>query len=121
MKHQALFSLKNNEKVSSAAVVTGTLRVITLLIKTPMLQPAHQFSIYLYMGASWVVRWCWENFQCRGILLIWIIVGKGPTALAVIAGGSCLDYFSLLCHFSFSFPLPGTQLYIDRNTVSKVR
>ena len=22
-----------------------------------------------------VVRWCWVNFQCRGVLLIWIIVG----------------------------------------------
>ena len=26
--------------------------------------------------------------------LTWIIVGKGPTALAVGAGGGCLDIFS---------------------------
>ena len=38
-------------------------------------------------------RWCWVNFQCRGILLIWIIVGQGPIALAVGAGGGCLDIF----------------------------
>ena len=27
------------------------------------------------------------NFQCRGVLLLWIGVGQGPTALAVGAGG----------------------------------
>ena len=49
-----------------------------------------------------VVRWCWVNFQCRGVLLVWIIVGA--TALAVGAGGGCLDIFSLACHFSFLSP-----------------
>ena len=34
-----------------------------------------------------VVGWCWLNFQCRGVPLIWIIVGQGPIALAVGAGG----------------------------------
>ena len=34
-----------------------------------------------------VVRRCWVNFQCRGVLLIWIIVGEGPTVLAVGGGG----------------------------------
>ena len=51
-----------------------------------------------------MVRWCWVNFQCRGILLIWIRVGQGPTALAVGAGGGCLDIFSLVYHFSFLSP-----------------
>ena len=43
------------------------------------------------------------NFQCRGVLLIWMVVGKGPTVLSVGAGGSCLDIFlsSIIC-FSFS-------------------
>ena len=31
---------------------------------------------------------------------IWMIVGQGPIALAVGAGGSCLDIFTLLYHFS---------------------
>ena len=31
--------------------------------------------------------------QCRGILQIWIREGQGPTALAVGAGGGCLDIF----------------------------
>ena len=35
-------------------------------------------------GGGRVVRWCWVSFQC---LLIWIIVGQGPIALAVGAGG----------------------------------
>ena len=33
------------------------------------------------------------NFLCIGILLIWIIVRRGPTALAVGAAGGCLDVF----------------------------
>ena len=32
---------------------------------------------------------------------IWVIVGQGPTALAVGAGGGCVDIFSLVYHFSF--------------------
>ena len=34
-----------------------------------------------------------SNFQCPGILLIWIIVGQGPTVLSVGAGDGCLDIF----------------------------
>ena len=30
-----------------------------------------------------VVRRYWVNLQCRRVLLIWIIVGQGPIALAV--------------------------------------
>ena len=44
------------------------------------------------------------NFQCRGVLLIWVGVGQGPTALAVGAGGGCLDIFSLVYHFTFLSP-----------------
>ena len=55
-------------------------------------------------GGGQVVRWCWVSFQCRGVLLIWIRVGQGPTALVVRAGGGCLDIFSLLYHFSFLSP-----------------
>ena len=48
-----------------------------------------------------MVRWCWVNIQCRSPLLIWIIVRKGPNALAVGAGEGCLDIFSLVYIFSF--------------------
>ena len=47
------------------------------------------------------VRWCWVNFQCRGVPLIWIIVEQGPTALAVGAGWVVLTLF-LSSIFSFS-------------------
>ena len=46
------------------------------------------------------MRWSWANFQCRGVLLVWIRVGQGPTALAVGAGGGCLDIFTLVYPFS---------------------
>ena len=43
---------------------------------------------------------------------IWIIVGQGPTTLAVGAVGGCLDIFSLVYHFSFLTPsLRGTARY----------
>ena len=56
------------------------------------------------IGDGRVVRWCWVNFQCRGVLLIWIRVGQGPTTLAGGAGGGCLDIFSLVYHFFFLSP-----------------
>ena len=33
------------------------------------------------------------NFQYQGILLIWIIVEQGPSALTVVACGGCLKIF----------------------------
>ena len=49
-----------------------------------------------------MVQWCWVYFQCRGLLLIFIIVGRGPTALAIGTGGDRLDIFSIVCLFSLS-------------------
>ena len=43
-------------------------------------------------------------WQCRGVLLVWIRVGQGPTALAVGAGGGCLDIFTLIYPFSSLSP-----------------
>ena len=34
------------------------------------------------------------NFQCRGILLIWIIVGQGPPRLTVGVAGGVWTFFS---------------------------
>ena len=36
---------------------------------------------------------------------VWITVGQGPTALAVGAGGVCLDIFTLIYPFLSSFSL----------------
>ena len=52
------------------------------------------------------MRWCWVNFQRRGVLLIWIIAGQGPTALAVSAGGGLFGHFSSHLSFLFSFSHP---------------
>ena len=70
--------------------------------------------ITIGQGGGRVARWCWENFQCWGVLLIWIGVGQGPSALAVGADGGCLDIFYLIYHFSFLSPsLWGRQSDID--------
>ena len=50
-----------------------------------------------------MVQRCWVNFQYRGVLLIRIIVGKGPIAL-VVGGGGCLDIFTLIYPFSYLSP-----------------
>ena len=42
---------------------------------------------------------------------IWISVGQGPTALAVGAGGGCLDIFTLIYPFSLSPSLWETVRY----------
>ena len=42
------------------------------------------------------------NFQCRGVLLILIILGQGPTVLAVGADGNF--WISLLSIISLFFP-----------------
>ena len=62
----------------------------------------------VYDWGGRVARWCWVNFQCWGVLLIWMRVGQGPTALAVGAGGGCLDIFFLSSVISLFFlPLSG--------------
>ena len=68
-----------------------------------------------------MLRRYWVNFQCRGVLLIWIIVGQGPIALATDAGEGLFGYlFSLVYVFSFISP-SGRRPDTDRNTVSKSR
>ena len=59
----------------------------------------------IYWGGR-VVRWSWVNFQCRGVLLVWMIEGQGPIALGVGAGGGGLFalFFSPLSFLS-SFSL----------------
>ena len=44
---------------------------------------------------------------------IWMIVGQGPIALAVGAGGDCLDIFTLIYPFFLFLPLSGRQPDID--------
>ena len=60
--------------------------------------------VTIIKGGGRVVRWCWINVQCRGVLLIWIIVEQGPTVLTVGSGEGCLDTFTLVYQF-FTFSL----------------
>ena len=64
-------------------------------------------------GGGRVVRRCWVNFQCRGVLLIWIIVGQRLIALAIGAGGGCLDIFLSSVTSLFLLPLSGRRPNID--------
>ena len=61
------------------------------------------------------------KFLVPGVLLIWIIVRQGPSALAESAGGGCLDIFLSSIISLFFLPLSGRRPDIDRNTVSKGR
>ena len=45
---------------------------------------------------------------------IWITVGQGPTALAVGAGGGCLDIFTLIYPFSTLSPSLWTEILSQR-------
>ena len=56
-----------------------------------------------------MVRWWWVNFQCWGVLLVWIIVGQGPTALTVGAGGGCLAIFLSSIISLFVLPFSGRR------------
>ena len=67
---------------------------LALFIYHKMVKPSH----FLREVGGRIERWC------RGILLIWKIVGQGPNALAIGAGGSCLDLFTLVYHFSLLSP-----------------
>ena len=60
-----------------------------------------------------VVRKCWVNFQCQGVLLIWITVGQWLIVLAVGAGGGYLDFFLSSIISLFFLPLSGRRPDID--------
>ena len=50
------------------------------------------------------MRRCWVKLPVLGRPSILITVGQGPTALAVGAGGGCLDIFTLIYPFSSLSP-----------------
>ena len=78
--------------------------------------PVQRRPTYLDSSRAWggrVVRWCWVHFHCRGVLLIWVRVGQGPTALSVGAGGGCLDIFLSSIISLFFLPLSGRRPDID--------
>ena len=62
--------------------------------------------VHALLEGGRVVQWFWANFQCRGVLLIWIRVGQGPSVLAVGAMGVFWTFFlSSIISLSFSLSL----------------
>ena len=53
-----------------------------------------------------------DNFQGQGVLLVWIVVGQGPTVLAVCAVG-VIWILSLAYQVFFFLPLSGRRLDTD--------
>ena len=43
-------------------------------------------------------------YECRGVLLVWIMIAQRIIALAVGAGGDCMDLFSLVYHLPLLAP-----------------
>ena len=84
-----------------------------------MLLNMHFLLVFIKIGGDGggrgsVVRGCWVNFRCRGVLRTWITVGQGPIVLALGAGGGYLDIFSLSSITSLFFlPLSGRRPDID--------
>ena len=56
-------------------------------------------------GVGRVVRCCWVNFQCWGVLLIWMIVEQGSIVLAVGADGGWFGHFFSRLSYLSSFSL----------------
>ena len=66
---------------------------------------SYDISLMLTIGRRWSGgAMILGKFQCRGRPTIWMIVGQGSIALAVGAGGGCLDIFTLLYLFSSLSP-----------------
>ena len=63
------------------------------------------YTLSLSRGGGRVERRCCVNFQCRGVLLVLMIVGQGPIALAVGAGGGLFGHIFSHLSFLFSFSL----------------
>ena len=85
---------------------TGCTLYLCYLFKLalPFLSLQTRFTFVIpsnWLGAGRMVL---GQLSVPGVLLIRVIVGQGPTALAVGARGGCLDIFSLIYHFS-SFSL----------------
>ena len=89
------YILNSHQVQSSNDFIRIILQRLHGKVRTFTLSPKH------VVGGR-VVRWCRVNFQCWGVLLIWIIVGQGPTALVVGAGGVGWNFFS---HLSLLFSL----------------
>ena len=69
---------------------------------TEIVHDSFSHSVSSNTGDGRVVRWNRVNFQCRGVLLIWIRVRQGPTAFGV---GVWTFFLSSIILSLFFFPL----------------
>ena len=69
-------------------------------LKSPTLRMAISFIQSGWSGGAIVLG----KLPVPGRPTVWMIVGQGPIALAVGAGGGCLDIFTLLYPFSTHSP-----------------
>ena len=61
----------------------------------------YHFQLHPFLSGGWSGgAMVLGKLPVPGRPTIWIIVGQGPTALAVGAGGGCLDIFTLIYPFS---------------------
>ena len=107
----------------SAAVVIGALRVKNRAksennidnygTPTGTLKRSMQVT-HKTMGGGRVVRWCWVNFQCRGVLQFDYSRARAYCACSRCGWGLFGHFYSHL-----SFLLFGRRPDIDWNTVSK--
>ena len=110
---------------------TSSLRWISTLRYEELTVPLHDTwrkwccNMYTLVFFSWdrrgwlggvMVLWCQAGHPTIGIS-----VGQGPNALAVGAGGGCLDIFTLIYLFSPLSPSFWETARFDWNTVSKGR
>ena len=59
-------------------------------------------GFYRFIGVAGGHALVQANFYCWSGLLIWMIVGQGPTVLtAGVGGGGVFGYFSIINHFYF--------------------
>ena len=77
---------------------------VSLITSGSWLSSSNFLLVFYFPWDGQVVQWCWVNFQYRGVLLVWIIVWQGPTALAVGASGVVWTFF-LSSIFLASFSL----------------
>ena len=73
----------------------------------------NQPKILLKLRDGRVVRWSWIKFQCRGVLLVLIVVGQGPTALTVCAVEIVWIFLLSSIISLFFLPLYGRRPDID--------
>ena len=99
--------LKGSKDISPSTVSRCICEVINLTFSDLSSSDRHSGK-----EGDLAVLWCWVNFQCPGVLLIWTIV------LTVGVDRGCLDIFltSIISLLS-----PSLWPDIDRNTVLKGR